>query len=144
MMQGYEKRTTAQKLGIREGSTVGLIDPPPDYVRVLGELPSGATLEEDPTRACAVTLWFARDAGEFAAEISKRRMWAARSRLWIVWQKGRRQGLNGDFVRAAALPCGLVDYKICSLDAVWTAMAFAVRKPRPSVAAAGSRSKTKA
>lgn len=129
MMQGYEKRTNAQKLGIREGSTVGLIDPPPDYPRVLGELPSGVVVEEDASRACDVTLWFARDAAEYAAHLPRRKAFAARSRLWIVWQKGRRDGFNGNFVRAAALPLGLVDYKICSLDAVWTATAFATARP---------------
>ncbi len=147
MMQGYEKRTAAQKLGIREGFDVSLIDPPPDYPCVLGELPRGVVIEEDamenPFRACAVTLWFVHDAGEYAAALPRRRALAARSRLWIVWQKSRRDGLNGNFVRATALPLGLVDYKICSLDAAWTAMAFAVRKPPPSAAPAGSRLRTK-
>jgi hypothetical protein len=34
------------------------------------------------------------------------------------------------FIRKTALAMGLVDYKICSLDGVWTGMAFAVKKPR--------------
>jgi hypothetical protein len=50
--------------------------------------------------------------------------------LWIVWQKGRRDGLNGNFVREAAMAMGLVDYKICSLDGLWTGMVFAVKKVR--------------
>jgi len=33
-------------------------------------------------------------------------------------------------VREAALAMGLVDYKICSLDGVWTGMVFAVKKAR--------------
>jgi hypothetical protein len=130
MMQGYEKRTTAQKLGIREGSVVGLIDPPDDYLRVLGDLPRDVVMEENPSCECAVTLWFVHDAGEYAAALPVRRVLAARSRLWIIWQKARRGGLNGKFVREAALSMGLVDYKICSLDAVWSGMAFAVKKAR--------------
>jgi len=130
MMQAAPGRTAAQKMGIREGSVVGLIDPPADYARVLGELPPGVAMEEDPQRVCEVTLWFVHDAGEYEAELPKRRMLAARSRLWILWQKGRRDGLNGNFVRAAALTMGLVDYKICSLDGVWSGMVFAVKKAR--------------
>jgi CheY-like chemotaxis protein len=129
MMQSAQPRTNAQKLGIREGSMVGLIDPPPDYIRVLGELPSGVVIEEDTSRVCAVTLWFVRDAGEYAAHLPRRKALASRSRLWIVWQKGRRDGLNGNRVRAAALQLGLVDYKICSLDAVWSGLAFAIARP---------------
>jgi hypothetical protein len=38
--------------------------------------------------------------------------------------------LNGNFVREAALAVGLVDYKICSLDGVWSGMLFALKKDR--------------
>jgi len=130
MMETAPGRTAAQKMGIREGSVVGLIDPPADYLRVLGVLPEGVTLEEDSLQVCPVTVWFVHDPGEYEAALPSRRLLAARSRLWIVWQKGRRDGLNGNFVRDAALEMGLVDYKICSLDGVWTGMVFAVKKAR--------------
>jgi hypothetical protein len=55
-------------------------------------------------------------------------MLASKGRLWIVWRKGRSDGLNGNFVREVALAVGLVDYKICSLDGVWSGMLFAVKK----------------
>ena len=54
-------------------------------------------LEEDSRRACPVTLWFVHDPGEYEAALPSRRALAARSRLWILWQKGRRDGLNGNF-----------------------------------------------
>jgi len=130
MMETAPGRTAAQKMGIWEGSVVGLIDPPADYLRVLGVLPEGVTLEEDSLQVCPVTVWFVHDPGEYEAALPSRRLLAARSRLWIVWQKGRRDGLNGNFVRDAALEMGLVDYKICSLDGVWTGMVFAVKKAR--------------
>ncbi len=130
MMETAPGRTAAQKMGIREGSVVGLIDPPADHLKVLGVLPEGVVLEEDSRRVCPVTVWFVHDPGEYEAALASRRLLAARSRLWIVWQKGRRDGLNGNFVREAALAMGLVDYKICSLDGVWTGMVFAVKKVR--------------
>ena len=130
MMETAPGRTAAQKMGIREGSTVGLIDPPADYLKVLGVLPQGVVLEEDSRRVCPLTVWFVHDPGEYEAALPSRRLLAARSRLWIVWQKGRRDGLNGNFVREAALAMGLVDYKICSLGGVWTGMVFAVKKAR--------------
>jgi hypothetical protein len=130
MMESAPGRTAAQKMGIREGSVVGLIDPPADYLKVLGVLPEGVVLEEDSQRACPITVWFLHDRGEYEAALAARRLLAAKSRLWIVWQKGRRDGLNGNFVREAALAMGLVDYKICSLDGVWTGMVFAVKKAR--------------
>jgi hypothetical protein len=130
MMETAPGRTAAQKMGIREGSAVGLIDPPADYLKVLGVLPEGVVVEEDAQGGCAVTVWFVHDPGEYESALPLRRVLAAKSRLWIVWQKGRRDGLNGNFVREAALAMGLVDYKICSLDGVWTGMVFAVKKVR--------------
>ncbi len=130
MMETAPGRTAAQKMGIRAGSVVALIDPPADYLKVLGVLPEGAVLEEDSRQVCPLTVWFVHDPGEYEAALPSRRLLAARSRLWVVWQKGRRDGLNGNFVREAALAMGLVDYKICSLDGVWTGMVFAVKKIR--------------
>jgi Protein of unknown function (DUF3052) len=130
MMETDPSRTAAQKLGIREGAVVGLIDPPADYKKVLGKLPTGVVLEENPDRVCAVTLWFVHEPGEFEAALAARRALAAHSRLWVLWQKGRRDGLNGNFVRQGALAMGLVDYKICSVDGVWSGMVFAVKKAR--------------
>jgi hypothetical protein len=130
MMETSPGRTAAQKMGIREGSVVGLIDPPADYLKVLGVLPDGVVLEEDSQQVCPVTVWFVHDPGEYEAALVSRRALAAKSHLWIVWQKGRRDGLNGNFVREAALAMGLVDYKICSLDGLWTGMVFAVKKVR--------------
>jgi hypothetical protein len=128
MMETDPSRTAAQKLGIREGAVVGLIDPPADYEKVLGKLPAGVVLEEDLDRECGVTLWFVHDPGEYEAVLPARRVLAARSRLWILWQKGRGDGLNGNFVRQSALAMGLVDYKICSVDSTWSGMLFAVKK----------------
>ncbi len=130
MMETAPGRTAAQKMGIREGNVVGLIDPPADYLKVIGELPKGVVMEEDSRQACPITVWFVHDPGEYEAALPSRRALAARSRLWIVWQKGRRDGLNGNFVRERALAMGLVDYKICSLDGVWSGMVFTVKKAR--------------
>jgi hypothetical protein len=130
MMETAPGRTAAQKMGIREGNVVGLIDPPVDYLKVIGDLPEGVVMEEDSQQACPITIWFVHDVGEYEAALPSRRVLAARSRLWIVWQKGRRDGLNGNFVRERALAMGLVDYKICSLDGVWSGMVFTVKKAR--------------
>ncbi len=128
MMQSAPGRTNAQKLGIQECSQVLAIDPPNDYERVVGAMPESAGFVESPP--ASVTLWFVHDAGEFEAGLPKRRVFAGNSKLWIVWPKGRRDGFNGDFVRARGLKVGLVDYKICSLNERWSGMLFAVKKAK--------------
>jgi hypothetical protein len=38
--------------------------------------------------------------------------------------------LDGGLIRRAAIDVGLVDYKICSVDATWSGMVFAVKKAK--------------
>jgi DNA-binding NarL/FixJ family response regulator len=126
MMARYASRSAAQKLGMRDGCTAALIDPPRNYASVIGELPAGAALEETPAAACPITLWFVHDAAACQASLPGMRKLAARTKLWILWRKG--SGVTQPFLRESAAAVGLVDYKICSVDATWSAMLFARRK----------------
>jgi hypothetical protein len=128
MMQRYQARTAAQKLGIKEGSTAAVIDPPRDYLTVLGELPENAGLVEDADSVQGVTLWFVHDPARLAAGLSKIRSIADRTRLWILWRKGSDNGITQNGVRQAGLDAGLVDYKICSVDGRWSGILFARKK----------------
>ena len=128
MMDAAPERTTAQKLGIREGALVRVIDPPVDYTHVIGKLPEGAAFDEEGSGVAAVSLWFVDQPDAYGMALRSMRRLAASTRLWIVWRKGRSDGLNGILIREGALSVGLVDYKICSLDAAWSGMAFAVKK----------------
>jgi len=128
MMERYRSRTAAQKLGIREDSTVALIDPPRNYVAALGELPSSAVLDEDPAAKGDVTLWFVHDAEACLARLPRMRGVAERTKLWILWRKGSQ--IKEPFLRESAIAVGLVDYKICAVDATWSAMAFARKQAK--------------
>jgi hypothetical protein len=127
VMERYGSRTVAQKLGIKEGSGVGVIDAPRDYAAALGALPEGVEIVEDPAAAQSVTLWFVRDSREYQAGLRRMRAIAHQTKLWIVWRKGTGV-LTDRSVREAANEVGLVDYKICSVNEQWSAMAFARRK----------------
>ena len=128
MMERWGTRSAAQKLGIAKDSRVAVIDPPPDYARAIGDLPEGATYEEDSTADCKLALWFVHGPAEFHAALPRMRRLAAQARLWILWRKSKPGGLNGNLIRQGAIDVGLVDYKICSVNEAWSAMVFAVKK----------------
>jgi hypothetical protein len=134
MMERFGNRSTAQKLGIGAGMRVAVIDPPAGYERAIGALPEGAALEENHGENLPVTLWFTHDPDSFLARLRGVRTLALRpgaarqGRLWILWRKKQAGGLDGGFIRAAGQGVGLVDYKICSVDATWSGMAFAVKR----------------
>ena len=128
-MMNRTDRTAAEKLGIRAGLRVALIDPPADYVRVLGKLPLDVSLEEDPEETLPLTLWFVRDPDEYLAGLAQMRKRALTSRIWIIYPKGRQaSGLTQSLIREAALSVGMVDYKVCSVNAVWTGLLFTRKK----------------
>ena len=128
-MMNRTDRTTAEKLGVKAGARVALVDPPADYVRVLGKLPKDASLEEDPDETLPLTLWFVRDPDGYLAGLGQMRKRAFNSRIWIIYPKGRNAtGLTQGLIREAALSVGLVDYKVCSVNEVWTGLLFTRKK----------------
>jgi hypothetical protein len=124
MMQTPATRTAAQKLGIRQDMRVAVIDAPLDYLRAIGPLPAGASLEEDPEEALPIALWFVRDPDSYMNSLPRMRAITAQSRLWVVWPKGGKSGITQTLIRQSALAVGLVDYKICSVNETWSGMLF--------------------
>lgn len=131
MMARYAGRSAAQKLGIGAGSKVALIDPPRDVLRALGPLPDRVEFCEDDAQVADVTLCFSQDPALLARRLSALRDRAAATKLWVVWRKGgsaARGDVTENVVRGHALDLGLVDYKVCSVNEVWSAILFAPRR----------------
>ncbi len=128
MMERYKNKTAAQKLGIAASSTVAVIDAPRDYLTVIGELPEGAEVIEDPSAVQNVTLWFIRDSEAMLHALRRMRAIAAKTKLWVVWPKGASNKFREGPIRETALDNGLVDYKICSVNAQWSGILFAKKK----------------
>jgi hypothetical protein len=56
---------------------------------------------------------------------------AADGTVWVSWPKkasGVKTDVTEDVVRAEALPLGLVDVKVCAVDAVWSGLKLVIRK----------------
>ena len=53
--------------------------------------------------------------------------------VWIASPKkasGIACDLNQNDIRNLGLASGLVDYKVCAIDATWSGLLFCLRKPR--------------
>ncbi|HSD78139.1 MAG TPA: hypothetical protein VLA98_12070, partial [Solirubrobacteraceae bacterium] len=51
--------------------------------------------------------------------------------LWVAWPKrasGVPTDVTEDIVREVALPTGLVDVKVCAIDATWSGLKLVVRR----------------
>ena len=50
--------------------------------------------------------------------------------VWVSWPKKAAKvetDVNEDVVRAEAFPLGLVDVKVCAVDAVWSGLKLVIR-----------------
>ncbi len=131
-LAGTAGKSLGEKLGIKAGGVVGLLNAPPDFAGTLEPLPPGVTLRRQMGEDVELVLWFVRSRRELQDGIALRAARLGQSRLWVLWPK-KTSGQSGDLsqasVRELGLAQGLVDYKIASVDATWSGLLFSRRKP---------------
>ena len=129
---GYSGTPLAKKLGVNAGSRVCAIDAPFDYRRVVAPWPDGATLQRDVDRRADVVHLFVRERAALEREVARLRGdMRDDAVLWVSWPKkaaGIATDIVEDAVRAAALPLGWVDVKVCAVDATWSGLKLVVRR----------------
>lgn len=120
-------------LGIRSGSKVSVINPPPGFVQRLNPLPQGVEFLITAVTGLDVILFFTSDATELVERLpALSRAMALQGGIWICWPKEARSPLSEDFVRQAGFDIGMVDDKRCVFDDRWTGLRLVWKqRPRP-------------
>ena len=128
-MDRYAGRSVAQKLGVKPGDQVCLLEAPGNVADLLGNV----SFVESPVGA-AVTLLFVTDPQEMRRQLSELRSVAAQTKFWVCSQKGKRvdNAVGETLIRETGLSLGLVDYKVCSINQVWSGLCFAAQKAKKS------------
>jgi hypothetical protein len=129
---GYSGAPLATKLGIKAGSVVYLVGAPRDYRTLVAPLPDGVRFATRLTRSADIIHIFATQRQRLAAGIAsclpKMR---ADATIWVSWPKKASKvatDITEDTVRELALPLGLVDIKVCAVDAIWSGLKLVIRK----------------
>lgn len=131
VLAGYAGTPLPKKLGIKPGAVVVLVGAPDDFERTIGALPDGAVLRRGNRGRRDLTIWFGRSRADVERRVDAMGRAIGDGGLWIAWKKqssGEGTDLTQAIVRRAGLDCGLVDYKICALDATWSALKFSRRR----------------
>lgn len=131
-MDGYTGAPLPKKLGLRSGSTVALLGAPVGFDKKLDPLPENVRLLKHARGPAHLIFLFT----ESRADLDKRfpaalRALAEARGLWIIWPKQASKvptDLTQNAVRAFGLAAGLVDYKICAVDQIWSGLLFARRR----------------
>jgi hypothetical protein len=133
---GYSGTPLVKKLGIKPGTTLGLIGAPDDFDRTLGGLPDGVAVRRrlHGQLEVIVAFYLQRSALERRLPALAEAL-APAGGLWIAWPK-RASGVATDVsetvVRELGLAAGLVDNKVCAIDAVWSGLRLVYRlRDRP-------------
>jgi CheY-like chemotaxis protein len=127
----YTGRPAVEKLGIKPGMHVCLINAPKGFTAALQPLPEAVRFTAKATPECALFIAVVRSRRELATYLDSLSRSVTRQTLWAVWPKkasGIKSDLDGNHVREAGLASGYVDFKICAIDDTWSGLAFKRRK----------------
>lgn len=129
---GYSDTILSRKLGIKPGANLALVNAPDGFDVTLGELPPGVVVRRlaQGTGFDVIVAFCQRRAD---VERGLRGWLMALDEaggLWIAWPK-RASGIETDLgdgvVRELGLAVGLVDNKVCAIDATWSGLRFVYR-----------------
>lgn len=127
----YSHRPVAAKLGIKDGMRVCVLGAPPGFADALEPLPSGVTLSARSEPPADIYLCVVRSPKELDARVNTLPGVVTRQTLWLIWPKKAARtatGLDGNIVREAGLAAGWVDFKVCSVNDTFSALAFKRRQ----------------
>ncbi len=131
MSTGYSQTPLVKKLGLRPGMRLKVIDSPLDYATLVEDLPGGLQWAGDDDSALDfIHLFTSRQSGLEEAFPRLALRLAKTGVLWVSWPK-KSSGLPADLdenrIRETGLKNGMVDVKVCAVDAVWSGLKLVIR-----------------
>jgi len=131
-MAGYSGTPLAKKLGIKAGSKLFVANGPSNYDDLLAPWPDGVAVLAAISPQVDVAHVFETSRAELASQL---KVCVANLRddaaVWVSWPKKSSKvatDITEAVIRTVALPMGLVDSKVCAIDAVWSGLKLVVRK----------------
>lgn len=132
----YSGTPLPKKLGLITSKAqtlrAAILGAPDGFIASLGELPDYVQIQPRITAETSLVLCFVRTLRENSSAIEMLAATLPRgASAWMIRPKAHHKpGFNENDVRDAGLAAGLVDYKICSVNADWSGIKFAWRKTK--------------
>jgi hypothetical protein len=129
---GYSGTPLPRKLGIKPGQRIAFLDAPTAFGDALGALSEGVEVPRTTLHG-PLDLVVAFFTERRRLEQRLPRLVAAldpAGALWIAWPKrasGVATDITEDVVRELALAAGVVDVKVCAIDATWSGLKLVIR-----------------
>ncbi len=128
---GYSGTPLPRKLGIKPDARLALVNAPAGFDQTLGELPAGVVARRRLRGSFDVIVAFCGSRAQLQRGLPRwREALDQAGGLWIAWPK-QASGIETDLgeggVRELGLAAGLVDNKVCAIDATWSGLRFVYR-----------------
>jgi len=121
-----------QKLGIKPGHRLLVVNEPNGFRTLLIGLPDDVQTELTDADTADVIVFFGTVAADVKRQVPRlKKRLAPGGGLWVAWPKktsGVETDVTFEVVQPTGLATGLVDNKICAIDATWTGLRFVFRK----------------
>jgi hypothetical protein len=131
-MAGYSGTPLPQKLGIKPGIAVVVLNAPTNYRKLLGKLPADIKFSEQIAVNSTFVHLFTTKRSELEKKLSiLRKKIADTGTVWVSWPKkssGVASDITEDVIRDVALPLGFVDVKVCAVDEIWSGLKLMIRR----------------
>lgn len=131
MNAGYSGTPLARKLGLKPGMRVVWLGMPEDIRAALSaEVPGLIHVDANDTPDM-IHVFTAERAVLAEALTAARAHLAQNGMVWASWPKKASRvptDVTEDVIRDVCLPMGLVDVKVCAVDAIWSGLKLVIRK----------------
>ncbi|HEX2912726.1 MAG TPA: DUF3052 domain-containing protein [Chloroflexia bacterium] len=133
---GYSKTPLVKKLGLKADSKACFLNPPANYLELLGPIPPGVAIFHSLEGSFDFIHFFTTGKDEvFELVPALKESLDYKGMLWISWPKRASKvitDLDENIIRDCGLHFGLVDVKVCAIDQIWSGLKFVYRtKDRP-------------
>jgi hypothetical protein len=132
MAAGYSGTPLAKKLGVKDGQRTWHWKMPETVLAEILEAEVRPEIVKAPTAGLEMAHIFVTERKELAGKLGRLRgLLASDGMIWVSWPKkasGMKTEVTEDVIRAEAFPLGLVDAKVCAVDAVWSGLKLVIRR----------------
>jgi hypothetical protein len=122
----------AKKLGVKDGQLTWRSKMPASVAEEIASFGVLPELVKAPRAGLEMAHVFVTKKAELAELLDRlRELLAPAGMVWVSWPKkasGVATDVTEDVVREICLPLGLVDIKVCAVDAVWSGLKLVIRK----------------
>lgn len=128
---GYSGTPLAKKLGIKEGFKIKIVAAPEYYFSLFETFPDSVEILDDCNNTSKDLIhFFTKEAIDLHEQLPLlQNEIVSNGSIWVSWPKKASKiatDITEDVIRSLALSIGLVDVKVCAVDAVWSGLKLVI------------------